>query len=223
MLVYLNKIKAPIKPQEFEAEVRQICLDCHIKNPNWLMIIMYAESQLKLISNASGAYGYIQIIPSTARKDLHISMVDLKKLSWKAYLQYTKLYIQHRIQEQHGQAPRTAYELYQLIHFPKAYRKPDNYVLYLRGSEAYSGNAPLDRNQDGKVNVAEINGFIDGKCPLFFDKSVLLKAENPESDYYFQHYQLSQMLIAAGISTLAVFGAIGFKHYQLRGKGLKSR
>lgn len=208
MLVYLVNIEKEIQ-QEFEAIVRQICKDCKIANPNWLMIIMYAESNLKLVSNSIGAYGYIQITPSTAL-GLGISITELRKLSWKGYMQYAKAYIQERIKDANGVAPSSAYELYELIHYPISYRKPDTYVLYSEGSKAYSGNKALDYNKDGKVINAEVKQFIDSKCPVFYDKSMLLKPED-STNYYYQNYQVGNIIVSVSIVVLLFVGVQIFK------------
>lgn len=209
MLVYLDKIDKEIQ-QEFETVVRQICKDCKIANPNWLMIIMYAESNLKLVSNSIGAYGYIQITPSTAL-GLGISIAELRKLSWQGYMQYAKAYIQERIKEAKGVAPSSAYELYELIHYPISYRKPDSYVLYSEGSNAYAGNKALDYNKDGKVISAEVKQFIDSKCPLFYDKSMLLKPED-STNYYYQNYQVGNIIVSISIVVILFVGVQIFKN-----------
>lgn len=198
MLVYLDKLDKAINHDEFEGVVRKVCKQCGISNPNWLMIIMYAESNLKLISNSIGAYGYIQITPDTSQNDLGILMQDLRNLTWQQYLVYVSTYIQNRIENQKGVLPSNAYELYELIHYPISYKKPDSYVLYSQGSKSYNGNKGLDYNKDGKVINGEIKQFIDSKCPLFFDKSILLKPED-STNYYYQNYQLTHIAIAFAI------------------------
>jgi len=211
MLVYLDKLPTGINRAEFEAKVRQICKDRKIINPNWLMIIMFAESNMKLVSNSIGAYGFIQITPGTAKNDLGISIDNLKLLSWQKYMDYASTYIKNRIAEQKGVIPHNAYELYALIHYPASYQKPLNYVLYQSGSTAYNGNKGLDYNKDGQVINAEIRQFIDSKCPLFFDKTTLLKAEDA-SNYYYQNYRIGEILIAFASSILFIF--IMFKIFQ---------
>ncbi|MEA5402624.1 hypothetical protein VB776_06845 [Arcicella sp. DC2W] len=208
MLVYLGNIEKE-NQNEFEIVVRQICKDCKIANPNWLMIIMYAESNLRLVSNSIGAYGYIQITPSTAL-GLGISITELRKLSWKGYMQYAKAYIQERIKDANGVAPSSAYELYELIHYPISYRKPDSYVLYSEGSNAYSGNKALDYNKDGKVINAEVKQFIDSKCPILYDKSMLLKPED-SNNYYYQNYQVGNIIVSVSIVVLLFVGMQIFK------------
>lgn len=214
MLVYLDKIGNTINQDEFESVVRSVCKQCKIVNPNWLMIIMYAESNLRLVTNKIGAYGYIQITPTTAL-ELGITITELRKVSWQVYMKYVSSYIQMRIKEQKGIAPTNAYELYELIHYPISYRKPDTYVLYSKGSKAYQGNAALDYDNDGKVINAEIKQFIDSKCPLFYDRTMLMKAEE-SSNYYYQNYQIGNILIA-----FSIVGIIFFAWWTIRKRKFK--
>jgi hypothetical protein len=196
MLLYLNKIPKEISQKEFEREVRSICDDKEIRiaNPNWLMLCMWAESNLKLITNGIGAYGFIQITKSTAEKDLGIFMEDLQSLDWKGYMSYVRQYLKNRVKE-NGIA-ENAYELYALIHYPVAYKKTDSYILYVRGSKAYSGNSALDFNKDGKVTWAEVKSFLDSKTPAFYDKSQLLKPEVKAQNYYYANYKISEISVA---------------------------
>lgn len=202
MLVYLDKIPQGIQKADFEAEVRAICKDLGIINPNWLMIVMYAESGLKLVTNGVGAYGFIQIMPSTAKNDLNTSIAYLKTLSWKGYMAFVKEYLANRIREAKGVTPKSCYELYHLVHYPSAYGKPKTTVLYRSGSSAYSGNKNLDTNKDATVTIAEIDAFIDAKLPLFYDKTQLYKAES--GNYYVANYTLTKVLISLLVATLVV-------------------
>lgn len=197
MLLYLNNIPINIAQKDFEAEVRSICSDPKIKivNPNWLMLCFHAESGIKLISNSGGAYGFIQITNRTAERDLGILMSDLKRLDWKGYMGYVRKYLQNRVKE--NGVPESAYELYALIHYPIAFKKADNYILYVQGSTAYSGNSALDKNKNGKVTWDEVKAFLDSKCPAFYDKTQLLKPEPTTQNYYYANYNISEISIAA--------------------------
>ena len=204
MLLYLDKIPSNIVKADFEAEVRSICADTSIKikNPNWLMLIMFAESDLRLVTNGIGAYGFIQITNYTAEKDLEIAMADLKKLDWKGYMTYVRKYLTNRV-KQKG-VPNSAYELYALVHFPAAFQKTDDYILYVQGSDAYKGNKNLDFDKDGKVKWSEVKKFLDSKCPILYDKSQLLKAEDTSQNYYVATYNWTEIII----STILIFIAL---------------
>lgn len=205
MLIFLDKLPKNINKVEFEASVRSICADpkIQIDNPNWLMLCMNAESNMKLVVNGIGAYGFIQITKSTASKYLGISPEDLQKLTWQGYMDYVRLYLQKRVKEY--AKPASAYELYALIHFPVAFRKPDDYSLYVQGSDAYSGNKNLDYNKDGRVRWSEVKRFLDNKTPLFYDKTQMTKPEVPAQNYYYQTYDFSQIGISIGAFILILF------------------
>lgn len=208
MLIFLDKLPSTINKAEFEASVRSICADSKIQiaNPNWLMLCMRAESEMKLVVNSIGAYGFIQITKSTANRDLGITPEALQKLPWQGYMEYVRLYLQNRVKERG--VPKSAYELYALIHYPVAFQKPDNYTLYVQGSDAYSGNKALDKNKDGKVVWSEIMGYLDSKTPLFYDKTQMLKAEifnkNSGLNYYYQTYDWKQIGIAIFVIILVL-------------------
>ena len=201
MLTYLSKIPSNINQAEFEKVVRSICADPKIQvaNPNWLMICMNAESNMKLVTNGIGAYGFIQFTKSTAIS-LGTSVDKLKAGTWQNYMEYVRLYLQERVKE-HG-IPQNAYELYALIHFPVAFQKAGSYVLYSAGSDAYAGNSGLDYNKDGKVQWSEVMKFLDSKCPMLYDKTQLLKPENLTQNYYYVNYSMVEVGIIAG--TVAV-------------------
>ena len=206
MLTYLSKKPSNINQAEFEKVVRSICADPKIRiaNPNWLMICMNAESNMKLVTNGIGAYGFIQITNKTAREDLGTTNDALRAGTWQNYMEYVRLYLQHRVKEKG--VPQNAYELYALIHFPIAFQKSGSYVLYSLGSDAYKGNSALDYNKDGKVQWSEVMKFLDSKCPPLYDKTQLLKAENLTSNYYYVNYSMIEVGIIAG--TVAVVGII---------------
>lgn len=201
MLIFLDKLPKTINKTEFEASVRSICADpkVQIANPNWLMVCMNAESNMKLVVNSIGAYGFIQITKDTANRDLGITPEALQRLPWQGYMDYVRLYLQKRVKER--SSPKSAYELYALIHYPVAFQKPDSYTLYVQGSNAYAGNKALDKNKDGKVQWSEVKTFLDSKTPLFYDKTQLTKPEVASQkqqviSYYYQTYDWKQIGIA---------------------------
>lgn len=205
MLVYLSKLPKTIDQAQFEAKVRNICADSRINiaNPNWLMICMYAESNLTLITNAIGAYGFIQFTKSTAI-DMGTTVAQLQKMSWNEYMEVVRDYLIKRVKERG--TPQSAYELYALIHFPVAFGKPDSYVLYSKGSQAYSGNSGLDKNKDGNVQWSEVKRFLDSKCPLFYDKKQLLQPETKTTStasYLYQNYNWTEVAITGVMVVVA--------------------
>ena len=169
-LVYIEKIPSNLRTA-FENTVKAICSDLGIKNPDWLMIVMWAESRLNpQARNPKGtATGLIQFLESTA-KDLGTSTAALYKMNHVQQLPYVREYLKRRIKERG--VPKDAYQLYFLVHFPIAFGKADNTVLYSKGTTAYNSN-PLDYNADGVVTVAEVKLFLNKALPVGYDKTNL--------------------------------------------------
>ncbi|PWK27021.1 hypothetical protein LV89_01833 [Arcicella aurantiaca] len=206
MLVFLSKLPTNINQTEFEKVVRSICADSRIKiaNPNWLMICMNAESNMQLVTNGIGAYGFIQITKKTAREDLGTTTDALRAGTWQNYMKYVRQYLINRVKE--NGIPKNAYDLYALIHFPVAFEKSGGYVLYSAGSAAYKGNSGLDYNKDGKVQWSEVMAFLDSKCPILYDKTQLMKAEDTTQNFYYTNYAWTEVAIitVTVVSVLAI-------------------
>jgi len=169
---------------------------------------MNAESNMQLVSNSIGAYGFIQFTKSTAI-DFGTTVEKLKAGTWQNYLEYVRKYLARRVQQY--DIPRSAYEVYALIHFPVAFRCSPDYVLYSRGSDAYAGNAGLDYNKDGKVQWSEVMQFLESKCPILYDKTQLLKPETLPSNslstnYYYVNYSVIEVGIIA--TTVLLIGGL---------------
>jgi hypothetical protein len=115
-LVYIEKIPSNLRTA-FENTVKAICSDLGIKNPDWLMIVMWAESRLNpQARNPKGtATGLIQFLESTA-KDLGTSTAALYKMNHVQQLPYVREYLRRRIKERG--VPKDAYQLYFWYIFP---------------------------------------------------------------------------------------------------------
>lgn len=215
-LIFLNKLDRNVDKQRFEKEVRDICSDplVRVKNPNWLMLVFNAESNMKFPSvNKIGAVGYIQITKSTAR-DIGTTVEELANLTPIEYLYYVRKYLRMRVNQY--SSPNSAYELYALIHYPVAFQKSENYVLYRKGSDAYSGNSSLDYNRDGAVTVKEMNQFFDKRLPILYDKELLFTPEDPKR-VYVENVELKYILsgvVFAAIAMLVAFWYFNQKRIQ---------
>lgn len=119
---------------------------------NNLMTVFFAESKVnpKAYNSASGASGLIQFLPSTASRlgtttAAIRSMTATQQLDWvyKYYKSYTgKL--------------KTVYDTYLAVFYPVAIGKPDSYILFSKGSTAYSQNSNLDTDKNGNVTVGNV-------------------------------------------------------------------
>lgn len=174
-LLYINKVPSSLRNQ-FQNEVIQICTDLGIANPDWLMLVMYAESRInpQARNGGSTATGLIQFLESTA-KDIGTTTAKLYTMNHVQQLPYVKEYLRRLIIEK-GK-PESAYDLYFLVHSKKGFGKADDYVMYVKGSLAYQYN-PLDYNNDGTVTVGEIKAFLNKALPVTYNKANLYKSSS---------------------------------------------
>lgn len=201
-LVYIEKVPSSLRIA-FENTVRAICDDLGIANPDWLMIVMWAESKLnpQAKNPSSTATGLIQFLEATARS-LGTTTAALSKMNHVQQLPYVKAYLQQAIKSRG--VPKDAYQLYFLVHFPSAFGKSDTTVLYRAGSSAYSSN-PLDYNKDSVVTVAEVKIFLQKACPVGYDINNLEKKGSLSS-------QTGKLLLwVLGITFFALTGYFMYK------------
>jgi hypothetical protein len=207
-LIYSELIKGA-DSELFQNEVRLICKSLGWTDPqapNWLMIVFKAESNFIFPNvNKIGAVGYIQIIPSTA-KALGTTTQNLAKLTPLQYLVWVRKYFEQSNIKKLGQ-PRNVYDVYFMVHYPVATGKSDSYVLYRKGSAAYTYNSGLDVDKDGLVTVANVKKWFDRFIPSNYDVS-------PKTDSLFQKAaDYSGYLIAT-----AIFGAGTYWMLKMGGK-----
>lgn len=177
-LIYLNKVPASFR-DSFEQGIRSICTELNVKNPDWLMIVIWAESQFKTDAKnpKSTATGLIQFIESTA-KSIGTTTAELRQMNHVQQLKYVRLYLISQIKAKG--VPSDGYQLYLLVHYPVAVNRPDSTVVYRSPSDAYNGNNGLDYNKDGTVTIAEIKTFLNSKVPFPYTKSVLVSVSETE-------------------------------------------
>ncbi|GAB4421035.1 MAG: hypothetical protein OHK0039_35380 [Bacteroidia bacterium] len=156
-LYLLDKARPHLEDETaFVRKVRDISSMLDVP-PEWLMAVMYAESQFDpRVSNrkGSGAVGLIQFMPTTAR-DLDVSTERLQRMSAQQQLEYVYLYLQ-QVRERYGEYSNLA-DLYLAILYPRARNQDYCYTLYARPSVAYMQNAGLDEDKDGRVTVSDID------------------------------------------------------------------
>jgi LysM repeat protein len=144
----------------FKAKVIKICGNLGV-DPNYLMGAMAFESAETFspsVKNAqSGATGLIQFMPSTAQK-LGTSTGALAGMSAEAQLDYVEKYFQP-----HTNKLSTLEDLYMAILWPAAIGKSNSEVLFSKPSTAYTQNAGLDANNDGKITKEEAAARVRAK------------------------------------------------------------
>lgn len=150
--------------QEFRAKVREIAQKLQV-SPGWLMAIMNFETGGSFSPSrknpGSSATGLIQFIESTA-KGLKTSTAELRNMTAIQQLDYV-----YKFFAPNAGRISSLDDCYMLVLWPKAFRKPDDFVLWSEGSEEYRVNRDLDTNHDGKVTKREAaqrahNSFKEG-------------------------------------------------------------
>ncbi|KAB7728424.1 transglycosylase SLT domain-containing protein [Rudanella paleaurantiibacter] len=139
----------------FERRVRQIANRFGF-NPNWLMVVMRFESAGTFRPNVknpySGAVGLIQFTSSTAAS-LGTTTAALASMTAVKQLDYVERYFERW----NITGKVTSLDVLYFYVFAPAYAtKPLSYTAYAKGTTAYSQNAALDRNKDGKITLEEI-------------------------------------------------------------------
>lgn len=133
--------------------------------PDWLMAVMYAESKFDPgIANlqGSGATGLIQFMPATAA-DLGISIDRLKRMEAVQQMEYVYLYLQ-TVRERYGEYESLT-DLYLAILYPKARGQDYCYTLFSRPATSYRQNKGLDKDNDGRVTVSDVDKHLKGLFP----------------------------------------------------------
>lgn len=162
-LVFEDKVPASYRV-DFINKVKDISRKLNI-DPNWLMAIMYWESNKTFspsITNPIGAVGLIQFIPSTA-KGLGTTSSALKNMTAVQQLDYVyKYYLPYK-----GKL-KNYIDTYFVTFFPLAVGKPDDYVLQtnsLSSSLIASQNPAFDTDKNKKVQVWEVKKVMLEKLP----------------------------------------------------------
>lgn len=146
---------------EFRDRVVEICGGLDIE-PSWLMACMAFESAETFrpdVRNAagSGATGLIQFMPLTARA-LGTTTTALASMTAVQQLDYVERYFQPYAGRLHALS-----DVYAAILWPAAVGKPKDYVLFERPSVAYTQNAGLDADKDGRITKAEAASLVAAK------------------------------------------------------------
>jgi hypothetical protein len=136
----------------FRNKVRKIAGDLGC-DPSFLMAAMAFETgetfSPKIKNPASGATGLIQFMPKTA-VGLGTTTDALAKMSAENQLDFVAKYFERQKGKLH-----TLEDVYMAILLPTAVGKPNNHVLFTKGTKAYDQNKGLDVNNNGEITKAE--------------------------------------------------------------------
>ena len=180
MLAYEDKILS--NKTAFISKLNQVSQDLQT-DPNWLMAVMYKESQLnpaaqntKFPLSGGPATGLIQFTPDTATS-LGTSIQSLKAMSNVDQLDYVKSYLMPY------KGKLTSYfNVYASVFFPAAIGKADDWVFEAKNisrSSVARQNPSLDFNKDGKITVAEFKQYVNNTIPSQLKNLVFKIKENP--------------------------------------------
>lgn len=144
---------------EFIKKVNTICAKLII-NPEWLMIVMYAESRLNpaALNPNGGASGLIQFMPATAQ-GLGTTTTALRAMSNVQQLDWVYKYF-----APYAGRIKNVYDLYLVTFFPVALGKPDSYVMQttrLSAKVIAKANPGIDLNKDLQITVGEFKQYVD--------------------------------------------------------------
>lgn len=156
-MIYEEYIKS--NKIEFINKVNAICAKLRIQ-PEWLMIVMYAESRLNpaALNRNGGASGLIQFMPSTALS-LGTTTTALRAMSNVQQLDWVYKYF-----APYAGRILNVYDLYLVTFFPVALGKPDNYVMQttrLSAKVIAKANPGIDLNKDLQITVGEFKMYVD--------------------------------------------------------------
>ncbi len=172
MLLYSNIVGTVVSKRVIEIS-RELGFD-----PNWLMEIMYFESEgidPTAVNPNSGASGVIQFTHNTAR-GMGTTLEAIRKMTTIEQLYYVrKFYLPYKGRIKHP------IDLYLVTFYPAAIGKPDSWVL---GSQVSTSrvrliagqNPSYDSNRDLKITVGELKR---NAAKRIFKHSIKIVEESP--------------------------------------------
>jgi hypothetical protein len=161
-LVYIDKVST--NRPNFENKVIQVSKNLQI-DPNWLMIVMRAESNLDhtAIARCSGctATGLIQFTSGT-RKWLGTTQAELIGMSNVQQMYYVEKYFRDL-----GFIGKmnSVYDVYFAVFAPAYVGKADSRAVYSSPTAAYFANKPLDGGKDGVISVGDVKKWFSKYVP----------------------------------------------------------
>lgn len=128
-------------------------------SPEWLMIVMYAESGINetAVNKTSGATGLIQFMPKTAI-GLGTTVAKLRMMTNVQQLYYVYKYF-----APYAGKIASVTDLYKIVFFPAMIGKPSTWILSTSSLSAYTianANKIIDLNRNGQITVAEFEAYV---------------------------------------------------------------
>ena len=150
---------------EFLAEVKRVAQKFGAKEGD-LLGLMASESGFDPAADNGTHVGLIQFSRDSAAT-VGTTQAALKGMTRAQQMKYVEKYFQHWKDAGYFPDNPTAGQLYTVVFAPAYSGKAENEALYSRGSAAYSGNAALDLDKDGKITMAEMSQRIESKKQAF--------------------------------------------------------
>ncbi|MBY5933112.1 peptidoglycan-binding protein [Tateyamaria omphalii] len=149
--------------ETFNQAVCDMCERLNV-DPDHMMAVMAFEtgstfSPSKLNKAGSSAIGLIQFLSSTA-DDLGTSTDDLADMSPLEQLVWVEKYFRRAAG---GRVLASLSDVYMAVLYPKAIGKPESFVLFEQGSDAYTLNVGLDTDKSGTVTKVEAATKVQNK------------------------------------------------------------
>ncbi|GAB3519520.1 lysozyme family protein [Emticicia fontis] len=170
-LVYIDKVTT--NRAAFETKVIQIAGRLGIK-PDWLMIVMYAESKLNHLATNSGssAIGLIQFLNKTLAS-LGTSREAIQSMTNVQQLDYVEKYFVNL-----GVSGKMTdvYQVCLAVFLPKYMYSPDSTIIANSGSTTYTANKGMDMDKDGQLSVGDVRGWYGKFIPASVPKSDFFKS-----------------------------------------------
>jgi len=156
-MIYEEYIKS--NKIDFINKVKLICQKLLIQ-PDWLMLVMYAESGLnpQAVNANGGATGLIQFMPSTA-KGLGTTTKELYNMTNVQQLDYVFKYF-----APYAGRIKNVHDLYLVTFFPVALGKPETYIMQTKSltpAIIAKANPGIDLNKDLQITVREFKAYVD--------------------------------------------------------------
>ena len=154
--VRVESLPTPVQQDsQFLQEVGRVSSK-HGFAPHDLLAVMHFETggtfnPAERNKAGSSGTGLIQFMGFTA-KELGTTTEALASMNRTEQMQYVDKYFDNKLK---GVKNPDVKDLYMSVLWPKAVGKPDDYVLWRKGSKEYGPNAGLDRTGDGTITKAE--------------------------------------------------------------------
>lgn len=145
-----NWDKSPHVTKDFKDKVVGICKPLGV-DPDHLMAVMAFESRFDTAARnpVSSATGLVQFMADVA-EELNTTTAELVKMSADDQLDYVFGYFYPYV----GQL-KTVDDVYMRVLCPDGIGKQGSFNIYIKGTDQYEVNKPLDVNKDGKITKDE--------------------------------------------------------------------